>query len=111
MCSCSSSAMLPHLHLLSIVHDTDEKTHTEQYNVLHAYTNSCMRHCAKAVGEIQFAWLGQLSYEVLYTDWTYADPFKFFCADFLVGASLYHNFVLSFVYGGCKERTTVSSSV
>lgn len=39
---------------------------------------------------------GQLSCEVWYTDWTYADPFQFFlCADLLNGASLCHDVVQS----------------
>lgn len=40
--------------------------------------HSCMAHHTSAVGETQSAWSGQLSCEVLYVDWTYADPFRFF---------------------------------
>lgn len=62
---------------------------------------TCIRTPRRAARESQSAWLGQLSCEVSYADWTYADPFRFlFCADLLVGASSCHDFVLSFVGKG-----------
>lgn len=45
---------------------------------VHTHTHSRAPHHTEAVGETQSAWLGQLSCEVLYADWTYADPFWFF---------------------------------
>lgn len=81
-----------------------ECTHTHtlysKMHRMHAHTaaHHATPHHAEAAVETRYAWLGQLSYEVSYADWTYADPVRyFFCADFLVGASLCHDFVLSFV--------------
>lgn len=65
------------------------------------HTHTQLRTPRRAARESQSAWLGQLSCEVSYADWTYADPFRFlFCADLLVGASSCHDFVLSFVGKG-----------
>lgn len=111
ICSCSSPAILPYLHLCSIVHDTGEcmhthiqpltHTHTLYSKVHHMHTRTQLRTPRRAARESQSAWLGQLSCEVSYSDWTYADPFRFlFCADLLVGASSCHDFVLSFAGKG-----------
>lgn len=84
ICPCSSPAILPHLHLCSIVRDMGQYMHA-LYNEKHrmhthacTHTHSRAPHHTEAVGETQSAWLGQLSCEVLYADWTYADPFWFF---------------------------------
>lgn len=38
-------------------------------------------------------------------------PSDFFCADFLVGASLCHDFVLSFIQGGMQREEEVACSI
>ena len=61
-----------------------ECTHTHtlysKMHRMHAHTaaHHTTPHHAEAVVEARRAWLGQLSYEVSYADWTYADPVRFF---------------------------------
>lgn len=92
ICSCSSPASPPYLHLCAIVRDTAD------------CTLKCVAR-AHTPRELQCARLGQLSCEVSCADWTYADPFRFdfylfifFCADLLIGASSRHHFAMSFVW-------------
>lgn len=67
ICSCSSPAILPYLHLCSIVHDTDEcvntlslslslsrslsHTHCTVNSASNAYTHRCPLHHTEAVGK------------------------------------------------------------